>query len=197
MTTKVICVFITSFVGLVAFFGWKLTARGSYESAEYTVIESEGEFEIRHYPDLMLATTEMQFEAQGSDGSFMRLFGYISGKNAAKQKVAMTTPVFMQLQAQDVPGEMAFVIPKDVAAQGAPKPASDAVQLQKRRGGRFAVVRFSGRMDSKASEDFESRLRAWMAKRELVGEGEVECAGYDPPWTPGPLRRNELHLRLQ
>ena len=184
-------------LALIAFTGWKFTARSGYESAEYSVLESDGEFEIREYPDLMLATTEMQFEAQGDDGSFMRLFGYISGGNADDQKVAMTTPVFVQRDAQDIPGEMAFVIPKEIAERGAPKPAGDAVQLQQRRGGRFAVVRFAGRMDSKTLEDAEARLRAWMAKRELVGEGDVECAGYDPPWTPGPLRRNEVLIRLQ
>ncbi len=33
---------------------WTMMARGGYESAEYEVIESDGAFEIRKYPDLML-----------------------------------------------------------------------------------------------------------------------------------------------
>ena len=66
-------------------FTWNLTARAAYESAEYTVVESEGPFEIRDYPDLKLVSTEMRFESQGSDGSFMRLFRYISGGNQAEQ----------------------------------------------------------------------------------------------------------------
>ena len=41
----------------LTYFGWKLTARGAYESAEYTVRDSDAPFEIREYPDLVLAAT--------------------------------------------------------------------------------------------------------------------------------------------
>lgn len=188
---------IAALVGLSVYFGWKVTARGAYESAEYKVVESDGAFEIREYPELTLVTTSTKFESQGNDGSFMRLFRYISGSNDAEQKVAMTTPVFMQRDAEDVPGEMAFVIPKEVAEQGAPNPAGEGVQLQKRKGGRFAVLRFAGRIDGEAVAKAEASLRTWMAKRELDGEAKAESAGYDPPWTPGPLRRNEVLIRLR
>ena len=107
-------------VAAIAYFGWKLTARGAYESAEYTVLESDSPFEIREYPDLMMATTNMQFESQGDDGSFMRLFRYISGANDLKQKVAMTTPVFMEPEADDDQGQMGFVIPKKVLSNAFP-----------------------------------------------------------------------------
>ena len=81
-----------------AYFGWKVTARGAYESAEYTVLESDSPFETREYPDLVMATTTMQFESQGDDGSFMRLFQYISGDNIDEQQVAMTIPVRCKAQ---------------------------------------------------------------------------------------------------
>lgn len=79
--------------------GWRMTARSSYESAAYSLLESDGSFEIREYPDLMLVTTPMK--SQGSDGSFGRLFGYISGGNDNDLKVAMTTPVFMEPEGQE------------------------------------------------------------------------------------------------
>jgi hypothetical protein len=127
----------------------------------------------------------------------MRLFRYISGANEAKQKVAMTTPVFMQPEKDQTDGRMAFVLPKKVAAEGAPEPSGDQVALQKRAGGRFAVIRFSGRMNKDKYAQAEKRLREWMAKRELSAASEPETAGYDPPWTPGPLRRNEVLIRLR
>jgi hypothetical protein len=34
-----------------------------------------------------------------------------------------------------------------------------------------------------------------MSQKGLAGD-DVEFAGYDPPWTPGPLRRNEVLIRL-
>ncbi len=55
-------------------FGWKMTSRSSYESAEYKTLETDGKFEIREYPDLMLVTTAAKFQSQGNDGSFGRLF---------------------------------------------------------------------------------------------------------------------------
>lgn len=79
----------------LGYVGWRLTARSGYESAECTVVEYDGNCEISEYSDLMLASTSMQFESQGGDGSFMRLFGFISGRNEKGQKIAMTVPVFM------------------------------------------------------------------------------------------------------
>ncbi len=64
-------------------------ARSAYESAEYKVVESDGKFEVREYPDLMLLATTTKLEAQGRDGSFMKLFRYISGVNVTKQKISM------------------------------------------------------------------------------------------------------------
>ena len=56
---------------------WKVTARAAYESAEYRVIESDGEYDIREYPDLMLVSTKMKLHPNGNDGSSIRLFRYI------------------------------------------------------------------------------------------------------------------------
>ncbi|QEG41689.1 SOUL family heme-binding protein [Roseimaritima ulvae] len=176
---------------------WTFTARAAYESAEYEVVESDGAFEVRDYPDLMLAATDSQPQAKGRDGSFMRLFGYISGANQAEQKIEMTTPVFMQGGDEEASGSMGFVLPKEVAAEGAPEPTGEKVKLRKRPGGRFAVVRFSGRLDATSARQQEAKLREWMKSQGLQAAGEVETAGYDPPFTPPPLRRNEILIRLQ
>lgn len=184
-------------VGVVAYFGWKLTARGAYESAAYTVLESDGSFELREYPDLMLATTAMNVESQGNDGSFGRLFGYISGQNEDNQKVAMTTPVFMEQQGGDADGQMGFVLPEKVAHQTVPQPTNENVRIQMRAGGQFAVLRFAGRLNDDSQAQAAAKLRKWMEERGLTGTNAPEFAGYDPPWTPGPLRRNEVLIRLQ
>jgi DNA gyrase inhibitor GyrI len=192
-------IYVGTVLGLVicGSFALNLTARAAYETASYDVVESDGAFEIREYPDLMLASTAMRKESQGNDGSFMRLFRYISGANETEQKVAMTTPVFMEQTGTGTEGRMGFVIPKEVVANGAPKPAAVDVNLRKRDGGRFAVIRFSGRMDSADLKKAEERLRKWIADKQLVADIESESAGYDPPWTPGMFRRNEVLIRLK
>jgi SOUL heme-binding protein len=194
---RIIYMGIVSVVIVLAYYGWKLTARSAYESAEYTVLEFDSPFETREYPDLQMATTDMQFKSQGNDGSFMRLFRYISGANGEEQKVAMTTPVFMEPEVDGTRGQMGFVIPKNVAEQRVPEPTSEQVRILKRAGGRFAVIRFAGRMNPESVAKAEEQLRTWMNKKGLVGELYAELAGYDPPWTPGPFRRNEVLIRLK
>ncbi len=41
------CGLVAIIVAIVGYNGWELTARGAYESAEYTVFESDGSIEIR------------------------------------------------------------------------------------------------------------------------------------------------------
>jgi hypothetical protein len=176
---------------------WNLTARAAYETAEYKVIQSDGKIEIREYPDLMLASTDSQLDSQGRDGSFMRLFRYISGANEPEKKIEMTTPVFMESQGDAARVSMGFVMPKEVAAEGVPAPTASGVKIRKRKGGRFAVIRFAGRMDSQAAKEHEAKLREWMKEKGLEGEPTAEAAGYDPPFTPAPLRRNEILIRLR
>ncbi|MDV6033784.1 MAG: heme-binding protein [Phycisphaera sp. RhM] len=183
-------------VALIGAFAVALTTRAGYESAEYKVIETDGSIEIREYPDLMLAATDSKIDSQGRDGSFMRLFQYISGANEAEQKIAMTTPVFMEGEIGKSDVSMGFVMPKEVAAEGAPNPKGEGVKLRERKGGRFAVIRFSGRLDSKLAKEQESKLRRWMESRGLEGQDSAEAAGYDPPFTPAALRRNEILIRL-
>jgi hypothetical protein len=128
----------------------------------------------------------------------MRLFRYISGDNDGDQKVAMTTPVFMEPESGgEEAGQMGFVLPKKVTEQGIPAPAGETVEIKKRPGGRFAVYRYAGRMNDKTNAASEEKLRRWMENRDLIGEGNAEFAGYDAPWTPGPLRRNEILIRLK
>lgn len=189
-------------LALAGLFGWNLISRGGYESAEYKVVESDGKFEVREYPDLMLAATKTKLDAQGRDGSFMKLFRYISGANESKQKIAMTTPVFMENQDSGASVQMGFVMPKEIANEGVPKPTGEQVEVRTRSGGRFAVVRFSGQLSSKTAKEFEAKLRTWMDSKGLVAQepengGGVETAGYDPPFTPGPLRRNEVLIRIK
>jgi len=90
---KVWILILILIVGL-AFAGCQAT-RAGYESAPYKVVRSDGKFELREYSALTVVETRMAGGGNGSDGSFNRLFRFITGGNEAKQKIAMTTPVFM------------------------------------------------------------------------------------------------------
>ena len=193
---------VTAILVLAGVFAWNTMARAAYESAEYKVVEADGKFEVREYPDLMLVATTTKLDAQGRDGSFMKLFRYISGANESEKKISMTTPVFMENDKEDSAVQMGFVMPKDIAVEGVPAPTGEGVDVRKRAGGRFAVLRFSGQLTTKSAKESEAKLRTWMATKGLVADDSVESsgvetAGYDPPFTPGPLRRNEVLIRLK
>jgi hypothetical protein len=114
----------------------------------------------------------------------------------------MTTPVFMENDKADSAVQMGFVMPKQVAVDGVPAPTVEGLDVRKRVGGRFAVLRFSGQLNAKVAKESEAKLRNWMATKGLAADDSVESsgvetAGYDPPFTPGPLRRNEVLIRLK
>lgn len=166
-------------------------AEAKYESPAYTVVQKEGAFEIRDYPELTLISTPMQ--KRGADGSFMRLFRFIQGRNDRSEKIAMTTPVLMSGTES---GTMSFVIPKEVALRGAPAPSNPDLIISTKPAGRYAAYRFSGSSKPAPSEAAALKLTAWAAAKHLVIEGTPLFAYYNPPWTPGFLRHNEVLLHL-
>jgi hypothetical protein len=163
--------------------------RSGYASAPYRVERAEGRCEVRVYPDLTWVETPMQ----GEDGSFMRLFHYIGGQNAAQEKIAMTTPVFMERGSN---ATMAFVLPEKMGASQAPSPSAKGVAVRTFPGGRFAVYRFSGRINRGTEAKALAELQGWITAQKLVAQGDPVYGYFDPPWTPPFFRRNEVMLRL-
>ena len=177
---------------VLAVAGCKAT-RAGYASAPYKVMRSSGKFEVRDYPALTVVETPMASGGGGADGSFNRLFRFITGGNEAKQKIAMTTPVFMSGGGTNE--AMAFVMPAKLKAGDVPKPADEQVRVRELEAGRFAVLRYSGGRNLDKEAQSLERLRTWM-KMEGLKELSPPLYGYfDPPWTPGFLRRNEVMLR--
>ena len=112
-----------------------------------------------------------------------------------KQKIAMTTPVFMS--GDDTNRTMAFVLPAKLNATTAPKPAEGAVTVRELPGGRFAVLRFSGGRNAKRESETLARLQTWLAAQGLKTSAPPVYGYFNPPWTPSFLRRNEVMLRVE
>ena len=167
--------------------------RASYESAPYRVVWSDEEFEVRDYPALTVVETPMA--ADNRDGSFARLFRFIDGGNAAGQKIAMTTPVFMAGDATNA--TMAFVLPARFKPGEAPKPSDGAVTVRELPAGRFAVLRYSGGRNAQNEAKALARLKAWMEAATLAALSPPVIGYFDPPWTPTFLRRNEVMLQTE
>ena len=171
------------------------TTRAGYESATFQGVRSGGNFAVRDYPALMVVETPMTRTGKDADGSFMHLFRFIRGKNEAKQKIAMTTPVFMSGGGSNA--TMAFVLPAKLAAGEVPKPTDGTVTVREWPAGRFAVLRFRGGRNPKNEAAALQQLKDWMKAEGLSVLSPPVFAYFDPPWTPGFLRRNEVMLQTE
>jgi DNA gyrase inhibitor GyrI len=168
------------------------TTRAGYATAPYKIIRTDGKFELRDYPVLVVAETPMH----GEDNGFMRLFHYIGGENAAQQKISMTTPVLI-CAAGGTNATMAFVMPASLGTNGAPQPTQPSVAVRQIPAGQFAVYRFSGGRSAKNAAGAAAQLTAWLAREKIATQGEPMFAYFDPPWTLPFLRRNEVMFRVE
>lgn len=171
------------------------TSRAAYESAPYQVVKSDGKFEIRDYPALTIVETTMSADGNGADGSFGRLFRFITGGNESQKKYAMTTPVFMA--ADEGKRTMAFVLPSNAKASNVPRPSDGSVIVREIPAGRFAVLRFGGDRNLSKESQTLAELKDWMSARGLAVLSTPIYGYFDPPWTPSFLRRNEVMLRTE
>ena len=63
--------------------------------------------------------------------------------------------------------------------------------------GRFAALRFRGGRNPKNEAAALQQLKDWMTLADLRVLSPPVFANFDPPWTPGFLRRNEVMLQTE
>jgi DNA gyrase inhibitor GyrI len=168
-------------------------SRMATETPDYKVVRVAGEFEIRDYPALSVASAPLN--SGEMDGSFRRLFRYISGDNAQSEKIAMTTPVLIET-AKDEPA-MNFIMPRKVVVAGVPEPSGSGMSIGQLPASRFAVLRFSGGHGGSMKSSAIEKVRSWLETEKLAAKGDPIVAYYDPPWTPNFIRRNEVMIPIE
>ena len=130
---------------------------------DYKVLQQDGAFEIREYPQLSLVISQSDGDyKQASRQNFNRLFNYIQGKNAAAEKFSMTAPVLMQPVGQG--WEMAFVLPKGVDAP----PAASGLKTTTLKNVRFAAYRFNGRLNEQTAREAQMQLSTWLKQKQIA-----------------------------
>lgn len=170
--------------------------RSSIETPDYEVLRVLGrKAEIRRYPELILAQTEMNAASYNENSSmgFRRVAGYIFGGNAEGEKIAMTSPVVMEMGTQT---QMAFVMPKQYKMEDLPQPNSQQVQLTKKEARTLAVLRFGGYSDDAKIQEKAAELRALLQKEQIAYTDKLIYMGYNAPWD-FIGRRNEVAYELK
>jgi effector-binding domain-containing protein len=164
------------------------------EQQPYEVLEQYPDFELRRYPEHVVAETRVRGSFEGvGNRSFMRLAGYINGRNNQSRKVAMTAPV-VQEPDEGSAGRyvVSFVMPADFDPGRAPEPSDPNVRLRTIPAQTAAALRFSGRWSRGRYEDHARRLLAALDSAGLEVDGPLRFARFDPPWTPWFMRHNEV-----
>jgi hypothetical protein len=176
------------------------------EEAVYTVVEKDNKFEIRDYKPYILAETvvEGEFEEAGNK-AFKVLFGYISGDNRSREKVAMTAPVSQEPKGekikmtapvgqQPVNGKwvVSFMMPTSYTLETLPEPGDPRVALRQVPARRMAAVRYSGFWNETGYLRYKLELESWINEKGLTIVGDPVWARYNSPFTPWFMRRNEI-----
>ncbi len=166
--------------------------------------------EIRRYGASVVAETEVAGGYRESlyEG-FRRLASYIFGKNAPAEKIAMTAPVGIEEERGIIVGAavaathaderhwtVSFVMPSSKQMASLPRPLDERVHLRQTPPRRAAVLRFAGRASDRVLHRRETELAERLARAGLSPAGAAQLAQYNPPWIPGPFRRNELIVPL-
>ena len=146
----------------------------------------EEQIEIREYAPRIMAVTEM---AERENDGFRVLAGYIFGGNAREQEIAMTAPV---QQTMSGPAEMAFMMPAEYAFDELPEPNDARVAFRQAPAYTAAVIRFSGWANAEKADANWQKLRGFLIREGIEIVGEPTLNQYNPPWTLGFLRRNEI-----
>ena len=60
-----------------------------------------------------------------------------------------------------------------------------------------AAIRFSGYFQQDVINKKKQSLSQWLEEEGLETEGDFIVAGYNPPWVPGFLARNEVMIKSQ
>ena len=169
--------------------------RSSIETPDYEVLRVlNRKAEIRRYPDLILAQTQLDSNTYSENSSlgFRRVAGYIFGGNEQGQKIAMTSPVVMEMGEST---QMAFVMPKQYSMDALPDPSNPNVKIAKKEARTLAVLRFGGYTNDQKIEEKAEELRLLLIKEGIAFDPKLIYMGYNAPWD-FIGRRNEVAFEL-
>ncbi len=177
----------------------------------FQVIRAGGEYELRSYGEILAAETTVKAGFDDASGiAFRRLFGYISGKNRTRAKIAMTAPVTSEKKSVKIPMTAPvtmsgakdafvyqFIMPADYTMETLPAPLDPNVRLRKIEQRVVAVHRYSGTWSEENYRERLKKLREALKRDGIAVIGEPTWSRFNPPITPWFMRRNEIWLPVE
>jgi hypothetical protein len=167
------------------------------EQAKYEVLKEINKVEIRRYPSLVIA----RVDGYGDDG-FNILFGFITGNNQQKSKIAMTAPVVSEQIAMTAPvlsesDSIGFVMPEGLTLETTPEPLDERVKIVEIPERIVAALKFSGRWSNSIFKKKSKEMLEELTKAGMKSAGQVFTMRYNGPFTPWFMRRNEVGVEVE
>jgi hypothetical protein len=186
------------------------------ERADYIVEKKMQGYEIRKYPERIVAQTKVSGPyGESMNEGFRILAGYIFGENTKKESIAMTTPVIAQngdrVQASEsiamtapvvatTDGDLqviSFGMPRSHTLETLPKPNDSRIEIIIIPAKRYGVMRFSWYRSDEQIKKMQKKLLFALTRDEIVSSGNTAYAGYNAPWTPPWMVRNEVLVEIK
>lgn len=167
------------------------------EMYPYEVVKSYDGFEVRQYESRNFSYVSMpaaSYKTNSSKG-FRMLAGYIFGDNEKEEKIAMTSPVAMDMNDNDSM-QMMFMIPSEYDINDLPKPKNGEVRFKTEPAKLVAAIQFGGWSSDERIEEHKQLLIALLAKEGIEHNGVFSYLGYNPPYEL-VNRRNEVIVELK
>jgi hypothetical protein len=163
-------------------------------SIPYETLEVFDEFEIRQYPQLAVASTQLDENSYDENSSigFRRIASYIFGGNSNKSQISMTSPVQMEMGGNS---KMSFFMPPNMKLEDLPQPNNTQVVLQLQPSKTYAVISFSGWASDDILEEKHNELKTALVKKEIIFQEGYSYLGYNPPYQL-INRKNEVIIEL-
>ena len=190
------------FLSFLFYFWANISA--AIEEPSYSVLTVNEIYEIREYDDRLAVQTSQK---NGQNGAFRKLFKYISGSNISSTKIEMTTPVTQSVKIdmttpvmqnfQDGEMIMKFFLPRKFKLKTAPQPLSEDLSIVIVKGGKYAVIKYSGRSTYKNFEKHSKVLLEALVADKVETIDQPIKATFNGPLTPFFARRNEAMVRIK
>jgi hypothetical protein len=195
MKNMIITLIVVSVI-LIAFQSFMVISTNRTEKQAYKVIKKEDEFEIRYYPPATFATIQSSAKnyRELSGSGFRKIAGYIFGNNESSSKIAMTTPVHMDINNEG--SSMSFVMPSAYDINNLPRPNDANVKLHQTPGEYVAAIAFGGFANDASIKKYAAELEKALGNKGIKSIGHFRYLGYNPPYQLVG-RKNEIIVTVE
>lgn len=160
---------------------WAQRQVSGIETYPYRVVKTYDGFEVRTYEraNFIYVTMDARSYSESSSKGFRMLAGYIFGGNDRQQKIAMTSPVVMEMDS-DV--TMKFLVPAQYKMDELPKPENVEVRFATEQERTVVAITFGGFANDEKILAQKDELFKRLAAVGIQHTGQWSFLGYDPPF---------------